>query len=36
MHDGVEPGLEEDEDTDELVDVDVVVERQEEPEAQFT
>ena len=36
MHDGVEPGLDEDEHTDELVDVDVVVERQEEPEAQLT
>ena len=36
MHNGVEPGLDEDEHTDELVDVDVVVERQEEPEAQLT
>jgi hypothetical protein len=35
VHDGVKPRLHEDEDSDELVDVDVVVERQQEAEAQF-
>ena len=35
MHDGVEPCLNEDENAEELVDVDVVVERQEPAEAQL-
>jgi hypothetical protein len=35
VHDGVKPRLHEDEDSDELVDVDVVVERQQEAEAQL-
>ena len=36
VHDGVEPGLEEDEDSEELVDVDVVVEREEESEPELS
>ena len=36
VHDGVEPGLEEDEDSEELVDVDVVVERKEESEPELS
>ena len=36
MHDSVEPGLKEDKNSYELVDVDVVVEGQEKPETQFS
>jgi hypothetical protein len=36
MHDGVKPRLKEDEDSNELVDVDIVIEGEEKPEAQFS
>ena len=36
MHDGVYPGLHEDEVADDLVQVDVVVQREDGPESEFS